>query len=203
MNSINSFDKIMCQMNKVTYMSNIGYVRVSSVQQSTERQLAGVTLDKVFTESISGKDTNRKGLKDCLAYLREGDTLHVHSLDRLSRSTIDTLALIGDLNEKGIAVHLHKEGIIADTNSAMGKLMLTVIAAVAEAERTLISERRAEARAINPKPRGKGKNVDREGIIKALNAGGSIAKVAEQFSVGKSTVQRIRKEIHNSKQDTL
>ncbi|WP_241647838.1 recombinase family protein [Rosenbergiella metrosideri] len=181
-------------------MSNIGYVRVSSVQQSTERQLSGVTLDKVFTDSVSGKDTNREGLKECLAYLREGDTLHVHSLDRLSRSTIDTLALIGDLNEKGIAVHLHKEKIIADTNSAMGKLMLTVIAAVAEAERALISERRAEARAINPRPRGYGKNVNRDGIIEALNVGGSIAKVAEKFNVGKSTVQRIKKEIQKHKQ---
>ncbi len=63
-------------------MSNIGYKRVSTVDQNTDRQLAGVTLDKVFEDKLSGKDTNRPGLQACLAYLREGDTLHVHSLDR-------------------------------------------------------------------------------------------------------------------------
>ncbi len=59
-------------------MSNIGYKRVSTVDQNTDRQLAGVNLDKVFEDKLSGKDTNRPGLQACLSYLREGDTLHVH-----------------------------------------------------------------------------------------------------------------------------
>ncbi|EIQ9187804.1 recombinase family protein, partial [Escherichia coli] len=85
-------------------MSNIGYKRVSTVDQNTDRQLAGVTLDKVFEDKLSGKDTNRPGLQACLSYLREGDTLHVHSLDRLGRNTLDILALVEELNNRGVIV---------------------------------------------------------------------------------------------------
>lgn len=91
-------------------MSNIGYKRVSTVDQNTDRQLAGLTLDKVFEDKLSGKDTNRPGLQACLAYLREGDTLHVHSLDRLGRNTLDILALVEQLNNRGVIVRFHKEG---------------------------------------------------------------------------------------------
>lgn len=121
-------------------MSNIGYKRVSTVDQNTDRQLAGLTLDKVFEDKLSGKDTNRPGLQACLAYLREGDTLHVHSLDRLGRNTLDILALVEQLNNRGVIVRFHKEGIIADITSAMGKMMLTMLSAVATCERELMLE---------------------------------------------------------------
>lgn len=174
-------------------MAHIGYKRVSTLAQTTERQLHGVELDKVFEEKTSAKDINRPVLKQMLDYIREGDTLHVHSLDRLCRCTLDTLKLVQELNEKGITVHFHKEGLIAGTDdSAMSRMMLTIFAAVAQAERETMLERQREAAAINPMKRGKGKNIDRDGIAAALKAGGSIAKVAEQFNVGKSTVQRIK-----------
>jgi len=82
-------------------MSNIGYKRVSTLAQTTERQLHGVELDKVFEDKTSGKNTDRPQLKAMLNYIREGDVLHVHSLDRLCRSTIDTLQLVQELNAKG------------------------------------------------------------------------------------------------------
>lgn len=174
-------------------MSNIGYKRVSTLAQTTERQLHGVELDKVFEDKTSGKSTDRPQLKAMLNYIREGDVLHVHSLDRLCRSTIDTLQLVQELNAKGITVHFHKEGLIAGTDdSAMSRMMLTIFAAVAQAERETMLERQREAAAINPMKRGYGKAIDREGITEALKAGGSIAKVAAQFNVGKSTVQRIK-----------
>ncbi|HAW2663677.1 TPA: recombinase family protein [Escherichia coli] len=175
-------------------MSNIGYKRVSTVDQNTDRQLAGLTLDKVFEDKLSGKDTNRPGLQACLAYLREGDTLHVHSLDRLGRNTLDILALVEQLNNRGVIVRFHKEGIIADITSAMGKMMLTMLSAVATCERELMLERKREAQAVNPRKRGKGKAVDREGIKKALSDGVSVRKTAEIFNVAPSTVKRIKKE---------
>lgn len=176
-------------------MSNIGYKRVSTLAQSNDRQLVGVELDKVFEEKLSAKDTQRPQLQALLGYIREGDTLHVHSLDRLARNTLDALKLVEDLNGKGVTVHFHKENLIIGGNdSAMTRMMLTIIAAVSQAERELMLERQREAAAVNPTPRGYGKNVDRDGIKAALNAGGSINAVAAQFSVGRSTVQRIKAE---------
>lgn len=177
-------------------MANIGYKRVSTLAQSNDRQLVGIELDKVYEEKTSGKDTNRPVLNEMLGYIREGDTLHVHSLDRLCRNTLDTLQLVRDLNTRGVAVHFHKEGLIAGTDdSAMSRMMLTIFAAVAQAERETMLERQREAAAVNPTPRGYGKNVDRDGIKAALNAGGSINAVAAQFNVGRSTVQRIKAEV--------
>lgn len=180
-------------------MANVGYIRVSTVQQNTERQLAGVQLDKVFTDKLSGKDTERPALAALMDYVREGDTVHVHELSRLGRSTADMLALIEQFTAKGVVVQFHKEGLNTASNNAMGRMMLTVIAAVAQAEREMMLERQQEgyaaARAAGRVPaRGNGKAVDRAGILKALQEGGSIRSVAEYFKVSTQTVQRIKKE---------
>lgn len=118
----------------------------------------------------------------------------MHSLDRLGRNTLDILALVEQLNNRGVIVRFHKEGIIADITSAMGKMMLTMLSAVATCERELMLERKREAQAVNPTKRGNGKAVDREGIKKALSDGLSVRKTAESFNVAPSTVQRIKKE---------
>lgn len=175
-------------------MANIGYKRVSTKEQNTDRQLVGVILDEVFEDKLSGKDINRPGLTACLAFLRKGDTLHVHSLDRLGRNTLDILELVKQLNDRGVAVRFHKEGITADITSAMGKMMLTMLSAVATCERELMLERKREAQAVNPAKRGKGKAVDRAGIVSALAVGGSVRNVAKDFNVSTSTVQRIKAE---------
>lgn len=175
-------------------MANIGYKRVSTKEQNTDRQLVGVSLDEVFEDKLSGKDINRPGLTACLSFLRKGDTLHVHSLDRLGRNTLDILELVKQLNDRGVAVRFHKEGITADITSAMGKMMLTMLSAVATCERELMLERKREAQAVNPAKRGKGKAVDRAGIASALAAGGSVRNVAKDFNVSTSTVQRIKAE---------
>lgn len=178
-------------------MAHIGYIRVSSIQQQTERQLVGVALDKTFEEKLSGKDMNRPALQEMLAYVREGDTIHVHDLSRLGRSTVDVLTLVDELSSRGVSVHFHKENIVTGDDSPMGKAILTIFAALATAEREMLLERQREgyaaARAAGKIPgRGKGKDIDREAITAALKAGGSINGVAAQFSVGRSTVQRIK-----------
>lgn len=87
----------------------VGYIRVSSIDQNTDRQLSGIELNKTFSEKISGKDINRPQLQECLEYLREGDTLHVHSIDRLARNLADLQGIVADLTGRGISVKFHKE----------------------------------------------------------------------------------------------
>lgn len=127
-------------------MSNIGYVRVSSVDQNLERQLADVVLEKVFTEKASASTINRPVFNECLTYLREGDTLHIHSLDRVCRSGAgDAVALVEQLITRGVGVVFHKEGMRFDaTLTAVQKGLLSILASVSQMERELIRERQAE-----------------------------------------------------------
>lgn len=185
-------------------MTNVGYIRVSTAQQNTERQLAGVALDKTFTDKTSGKDTDRPEFKAMMTYLREGDVLHVHSIDRLARNTVDLLSIVEQLTERGVVVEFHKEGFKTGKNSPAGNMMLTVLAAVAQMEREMMLERQREgyeaAKAAGRiAARGNGRDVDskRPDIIKALSAGESVRSVASTFSVSTNTVQRIKKEMSN------
>lgn len=128
---------------------NVGYVRVSSYSQNTDRQLDGVDIDKIFKEKLSAKDTRRPVLQECLTYLREGDTLHVHSIDRLARNLVDLQNIITDLNGRDVVVRFHKENLVFDGNdNPMGKLMLQMMGAFAEFERNLIKERQREGIAL-------------------------------------------------------
>ncbi|EFW56648.1 transposon Tn21 resolvase [Shigella boydii ATCC 9905] len=112
---------------------------------------------------------------------------------------MDVLTLVDKLSQKGIKVHFHKEGLITGDDNPTSKMILTIFSAVAEAERKMMLERQREGyeaakAAGRVVGRGNGKAVDREGIKAALAAGSSIAKVAAQFNVAKSTVQRIKAE---------
>ncbi len=128
----------------------VGYIRVSTVDQNTVRQLEGVKLDKVFTDKASGKDTNRPELAAALDYLREGDTFIIHSMDRLARNTEDMLRTVRELTAKGVTVKFIKENLTFTGNgsSPMDTLMLTMLGAFAEFERSLIKERQREGIAI-------------------------------------------------------
>lgn len=127
----------------------LGYVRVSTVEQNESRQLETMqkyNVEKVFSEKVSAKNTDRPKLKELLEFAREGDTIVIHSFDRLARSTKDLLYLVEMFTTKGITLISNKEQI--DTSTPTGKLLLTVIAAINEFERTNLLERQAEGIAI-------------------------------------------------------
>ena len=178
---------------------NVGYVRVSSIEQNTARQLDGIELDRIFEDKCSGKDTNRPALQECLSYLREGDTLHVHSIDRLARNMGDLNRLVDELTAKGVCIRFHKEGLEFTQNgvgSAMNKLMFQMLAAFAEFERATIKERQAEgiakAKAAG-KYRGGQEKLDDAQIaeLRRLAAEGvSKAKLARNFGISRPTVYR-------------
>src|ERR1017187_9281248 len=130
----------------------VGYIRVSSLDQNTERQLEGVQLDKVFTDKASGKDTARPQLQAALEYLREGDILLAHSMDRLARSVDDLRKIVLDLTKKGVHVQFIKENLtFTGEDSPMSNLLLSLLGAVAEFERSMIRERQREGIALAKK----------------------------------------------------
>jgi len=123
----------------------IGYIRVSSFDQNPERQLDQVPLDKVFTDTASGKDTQRPALADLLAFVREGDTVVIHSMDRLARNLDDLRSLVHTLTKRGVHIQFIKEGLLfTGDDSPMATLLLSVMGAFAEFERSLIRERQRE-----------------------------------------------------------
>lgn len=124
-------------------------IRVSGLDQNTDRQLDGITLDKVFTDKCSGKDTKRPQLALALEYLREGDTLVVHSMDRLARNVVDLLTLVRTLTADHISVKFMTENLaFTGDDSPMNNLLLTLLGAVAQFERAMIHERQREGIAI-------------------------------------------------------
>jgi DNA invertase Pin-like site-specific DNA recombinase len=127
----------------------IGYVRVSTLDQNEKRQLEGLVLDRVFTDKASGKDRDRPQLSELLRFVRDGDTLVVHSMDRLARNLDDLRALVQALTRKGVRVEFVKEGLVfTGEDSPMANLMLSVMGAFAEFERSLIRERQREGIAL-------------------------------------------------------
>jgi len=179
-------------------MANIGYVRVSSTDQNTDRQLDGIALDETFTDKVSGATTDRPELQAMLRHIRKGDSLHVHSIDRLARSLEDLLSLVKGLIAKGVAVRFHKEGLhFTGEASPMQELMLGLLGSVAQFERSLIRERQAEgiqkAKAAGVY-KGRVKTVDDDAIRTAMaEDGSSFRKVAKALGVSLSSVQRAMK----------
>ncbi|EBF1559691.1 recombinase family protein, partial [Shigella flexneri] len=180
-------------------MSNVGYIRVSTVDQNTERQLDGVTLDKVFTEKASGKNTDRDQLQAMMNYVREGDTLHVHSIDRLGRNSRDLLNIVEDLKGRGVKIQFHKEGLLVDGANPFGEMMLTVLAGVAQMERSMMLMRQREAYDVAKSAgksigRGNSSKIDRTSIIADLQQGKSLRNTAKDNGVSLNTVYRIQQE---------
>ncbi|NNM50892.1 MAG: recombinase family protein, partial [Pseudomonadales bacterium] len=127
----------------------IGYIRVSTIEQNTERQLEGIQLDKIFTDKASGKDTQRPQLALLLEFVREGDAVVVHSMDRLARNLDDLRSLVTGLVRCGVRGEFVKEGMhFNGDDSPMATLMLSVMGAFAEFERALIKERQREGIAL-------------------------------------------------------
>lgn len=130
---------------RLIIISKIGYIRVSTAEQETARQeelMKALSVEKVFMEKLSGKDTNRPAFQQMMDYLREGDELYVESISRLSRSIRDLLKTIDTLNAKGVKFISQKENI--DTSTPQGRFMLSVFAALSELEREQTLQRQRE-----------------------------------------------------------
>lgn len=184
-------------------MLKVGYVRVSSVDQNTDRQLDGIELDRRYVDKASGKDTSRPELQRLLADAdllgQLGATLYVHSMDRLARSLADLLGLVKTLTDKGLTVHFVKEGQVfhAGKDDPMANLMLSLLGAVAEFERALIRERqregiaKAKAKGVYA---GRGAKLTPEQVaeVKAKvaerKAGVSMDSIAKEYGISRQTL---------------
>jgi DNA invertase Pin-like site-specific DNA recombinase len=173
----------------------IGYVRVSSFDQNPERQLEQIPVDRVFTDQASGKDSQRPELERLLAFVREGDTVVVHSMDRLARNLDDLRRLVQTLTQRGIRIEFVKEGLtFTGEDSPMANLMLSVMGAFAEFERALIHERQREGIAL---AKQRGAYRGRKKVLSANQAaelrrragnGEPKAQLAREFGISRETL---------------
>ncbi|MCR7706431.1 recombinase family protein [Pseudomonas aeruginosa] len=173
----------------------IGYVRVSSYDQNPERQLEQVEIGKLFTDKASGKDTQRPQLEAMLGFVREGDTVVVHSMDRLARNLDDLRRLVQKLTKRGVRIEFLKEGLVfTGEDSPMANLMLSVMGAFAEFERALIRERQREGIALAKQRgayRGRKKSLSDEQAItlrQRAAAGEPKAQLAREFGISRETL---------------
>jgi len=178
-------------------MATVGYARVSTEDQSLEiqiNQLRSAGCKKIFSEKISGSKTNRSQLNELLRYTREGDTVVCCKMDRIARSTKHLLEIVEALQKQKISFKVLN--IQLDTESPTGKLMLTLLGAIAEFERSLMLERQREgiekAKAAGKykgrKPTAQAKSQE---IIELLSRGKKKAEIAEELGIGLSSVYRI------------
>lgn len=174
----------------------IGYKRVSTVDQNTERQLDGVQLDKVFEDKASGTDANRPQLTAALDYTRDGDTLVVHSMDRLARNTEDLLRIVRELTAKQVSVEFVKEGLkfSGRGDDPMAHLMMTMLGGFAQFERAMIRERQREGIEL-AKAKGvyKGRKpaltaAQVETLRQRAEAGEKKAVLAREFCISRETL---------------
>jgi len=173
----------------------IGYVRVSSFDQNPGRQLENMQVDRVFTDKASGKDVNRPELENLMAFVRSGDTVVVHSMDRLARNLDDLRRIVQELTRRGVRIEFVKEGLsFTGEDSPIAKLMLSVMGAFAEFERSLIRERQREGIELARQRgayRGRKKSLspNQAAELRRRSAAGEPkAQLAREFGVSRETV---------------
>lgn len=173
----------------------IGYVRVSTLEQNPERQLEQVSVDRIFVDSASGKDARRPELEALLMFVRDSDTVIVHSMDRLARNLDDLRRIVQTLTKRGVKIEFLKEGLtFTGDDSPMANLMLSVMGAFAEFERALIRERQREGIALAKRRgvyRGRKRALSEERLaelLKEVDAGVQKAKLAREFGISRETL---------------
>ncbi|TFC17446.1 recombinase family protein [Cryobacterium algoritolerans] len=173
----------------------VGYVRVSTLDQNTVRQLDGVAVDRVFEDKASGKDLNRPELEEMIKFVRDGDTVLVHSMDRLARNLDDLRSIVRRLTAKKVRVEFVKEQLtFTGDDNAMANLLLNVMGAFAEFERSLIRERQREGIALAKRRgayRGRAPSLDaaRAAELRGKAAAGvPKAVLARDFGISRETV---------------
>jgi DNA invertase Pin-like site-specific DNA recombinase len=173
----------------------IGYVRVSTFDQNPDRQLEGIKVDKIFVDKASGKDVNRPQLEALMHFVREGDTVVVHSMDRLARNLDDLRRIVQTLTQRGICIEFVKEHLVfTGEDSPMANLLLSVMGAFAEFERALIRERQLEGIALAKQRgayRGRRRALSEEEIAQLrlrVQAGEKKTQIARDFHVSRETL---------------
>ena len=178
-------------------MRRFGYARVSTSQQSLALQIkalqeAGVKPSRIFTDKTTGKNTKRSGLALLQVKVEQGDVVLVTKLDRLGRDTADMIQLIKEMDELGVAFRFLDDGI--STEGTMGQMVVTILAAVAQAERMRILERtnegRLEAKALGVKF-GRKRSINRKKVRELHQQGQAAAAIARQMNIGRSTVYKL------------
>ena len=180
--------------------NTIGYIRVSTVNQNVDRQLEGIHLDKVFEEKVSAKTKNRPRLQEMLNYIRDGDSVVVHDISRLARNIQDLHFLVEEITSKGASsLRFVKEGLSfsSDKSEPMNVLLLSMLGAVYQFEREIMRERQKEgiaAAKAKGKFTGRKKTINDEDIMRLVNEGKSIRKVADVLGISMSSVQRAKRQ---------
>lgn len=178
-------------------MRLFGYARVSTSQQSLDIQIktlkeAGVRANRIFTDKVSGSHTNRDGLNLLRLKVEEGDIILIKKLDRLGRDTADMIQLIKEFDQEGVAIRFLDDGI--STEGTMGKMIVTILSAVAQAERQRILERTNEGR-LEAKLKGvqfgRKRSIDREKIKQLRSQGIGATAIARQLKIARSTVYMV------------
>ena len=176
----------------------VGYLRVSAVDQKELHQLEGIDLDKRFTDKASGKDMHRPQLQQLMEYVREGDTVVCHAMDRLARNLDDLRKIVLGLTERGVHVRFEKENLtFTGEDSPMSHLLLSVMGAFAQFERDLIRERQREGIALAKLREGAyvGRKhslspAQAEDLRRRVALGESKTKLAEELRISRQTLYR-------------
>ena len=181
-------------------MTKIGYTRVSAVEQNTDRQDLGDI--RIFEDKASGKNTDRPALKEMLGFVREGDEVVVYSIDRLARSLRDLEDIIKEVNSKRASVTFLTERLtFSGSDDAMSTLMLQMMGAFSQFERSMIRKRQAEGIAVakakgeDSPYKGRKQSIDRNAVMKMLDAGEGMTAVARALCVSRQSIYRIKNEV--------
>ena len=183
-------------------MRLFGYARVSTSQQSLDIQIkalkeAGVNGIRIFSDIETGRHTDRAGLKLLRMKVEEGDVILVKKLDRLGRDTADMIRLVKEFDDIGVAIRFLDDG--TNTEGTTGKMVVTILSAVAQAERLRILERTNEGR-IEAKKKGirfgRKPTIDREQLIDLHNQGMGATNIARELGIGRSTVYKLKKALN-------
>ncbi len=178
-------------------MRLFGYARVSTSQQSLDTQIKrlkeeGVKVSRIFTDKATGSKLDRKGLELLRVKVEEGDVVIVTKLDRLGRDTADMIKLIKEFDSMGVAVKFLSDGI--STEGSMGKMVVTILSAVAQAERERILERTNEGR-IEAKAKGvvfgRKRTINRDKIRELKKSGKGASEISKIMNIGRSTVYKL------------
>lgn len=199
---LDSISTVEVRLEEADMGQRVGYQRVSTLDQNTARQLDGIELDKVFTDKASGKDANRPELARAIDYVRDGDTFVVHSMDRLARNLEDLRRIVRELTVQGVRVEFSKENLtFAGDDSPMNTLLLSMLGAVAEFERSMILERQREGIAIAKaagKYKGRKASLSETQVAELrdrLSRGESVTVLASEYGISRQTVYNYKESI--------